>query len=129
MVSQQWVLWTERFTSWAAQGGPRFHFIKAPFFPVWKCIIRKTNQWREIGDMPAAKSSHTASVIDGKIYVIGGFFRGNGLNFKEFKTIDIYHPDTGRWTQNSTDMPVGKSGHAAEAINGKIYILTVGSRP
>ena len=83
----------------------------------------KTNQWREIGEMPAAKSSHTASVINGKIYVIGGFFRGNGLDIKDFKTIEIYRPETDRWTQKP-DMPVGKSGHAAEVINGKIYIFT-----
>ena len=104
-------------------GWPQIPFHQGPFLSSMEVYHPKTNQWREIGDMPAAKSSHTASVIDGKIYVVGGFFRGNGLNFKEFKTIDIYHPETGRWTQKP-DMPVGKSGHAAEAINGKIYILT-----
>ena len=104
-------------------GWPQIPFHPGPFLSSIEVYNPKTNQWREIGDMPAAKSSHTASVIDGKIYVIGGFFRGNGLDTKYFKTIDIYHPNTGRWTQKP-DMPVGKSGHAAEAINGKIYILT-----
>ena len=104
-------------------GWPQIPNHPGPFLSSMEVYNPKTNQWREIGDMPAAKSSHTASVIDGKIYVIGGFFRGNGRDIKYFKTIEIYHPETGRWTQKP-DMPVGKSGHAAEVINGKIYILT-----
>ena len=45
-----------------------------PFLSSIEGLRPKRNNWREIGDMPAAKSSHTASVINGKIYVIGGFF-------------------------------------------------------
>ena len=41
---------------------------------------------------------------------------------KEFKTIEIYHPETGRWTQK-LDMPTSKSGHTAEVIKAKIYIF------
>ncbi|MYC75506.1 hypothetical protein F4X10_07050 [Candidatus Poribacteria bacterium] len=104
-------------------GWPQIPFHPGPFLSSMEVYNRKTNQWREIGDMPAAKSSHTASVIDGNIYVIGGFFRGNGLDVKYFKTIDIYHPETGRWTQKP-DMPVSKLGHTTEVINGKIYIFT-----
>lgn len=104
-------------------GWPQIPNHPGPFLSSMEVYNPKTNQWREIGDMPAAKSSHTASVIDGKIYVIGGFFRGNGLDVRYFKTIEIYHPETGRWTQKP-DMPVSKLGHAAEVINGQIYILT-----
>ena len=104
-------------------GWPQIPNHPGPFLSSMEVYNPKTNQWREIGDMPAAKSSHTASVIDGKIYVIGGFFRGNGLDVRYFKTIEIYHPETDRWTQKP-DMPVSKLGHAAEVINGNIYILT-----
>ena len=37
-------------------------------------------------------------------------------------TVEIYDPKTDRWTQEP-DMPIGKSGHAAEVINGNIYIF------
>ena len=104
-------------------GWPQMPKHPGPFLSSMEVYNPEANQWSEIGDMPAAKSSHTASVINGKIYVIGGFFRGNGLDMKDFKTIEIYHPETGRWTQK-TDMPVGKSGHATEVISGKIYIFT-----
>lgn len=104
-------------------GWPQIPKHPGPFLSSMEVYTPKTNRWREIGDMPAEKSSHTASVINGKIYVIGGSFRGKGLDTTDFSTIDIYHPDTGRWTQKP-DMPVGKSGHTAEVIKGKIYIFT-----
>ena len=80
------------------------------------------NGWREIGEMPTAKSLHTASVINSKIYVMGGYFRDQGQGAKDFKTIEIYHPRTGRWTQKP-DLPVARAGHKAEVIRGNIYIL------
>ena len=71
--------------------------------------------------MPAPKAGHTASVIDGKIYVIGGHFR-EGTEFKTLSTIEIYDPATDRWTQEP-DMLMGKYGHATEVIDGQIYIF------
>lgn len=80
------------------------------------------NNWREVGDMYTAKAGHTASVINGRIYVIGGYFRNQGQQEKRFKTVEIYHPRIGRWTQkpNMLDTLVG---HKAEVINGDIYIF------
>ncbi len=93
-----------------------------PFLSSIEVYNSQKNHWREIGDMPTAKSGHTASSINGKIYVMGGYFRGQGQDTKDFKTIEIYHPRTGRWTQKP-DMPVAKAGHKAEVINGNIYII------
>ena len=93
-----------------------------PFLSSIEVYTPHKNHWREIGDMPTAKSEHTASVINGKIYVMGGHFRKQGQGAKNFRTIEIYHPRTGRWTQKPK-MPVAKAGHKAEAINGNIYII------
>ena len=93
-----------------------------PFLSSIEVYDPKRNNWREIGDIPTAKAAHTASVINGKIYVMGGYFRNQGQNTKDFKTIEIYNPRTGRWTQKP-DMPDAKVGHKAEVINGNIYIL------
>ncbi len=93
-----------------------------PFLSSIEVYNPEKNHWREIGDMPTAKSLHTASVINGKIYVMGGYFRDQGQGTEDFKTIEIYHPRTGRWTPKP-DMPAAKSGHKAEVINGNIYII------
>ena len=81
----------------------------------------KTNQWQERTGMSGPKAYHTASVIDGKIYVVGGYFP-QGKEFKPLSTVEIYNPTTDRWTQE-LDMPIGKWGHATEVIDGQIYIF------
>ena len=81
----------------------------------------KMNRWQETTGMVAPKTNHTASVIDGKIYVMGGYFR-EGEEYKTLSTIEIYDPATDRWTQEP-DMLIGKSGHATEVIDGQIYIF------
>ena len=81
----------------------------------------KTNRWQERTEMPASKAWHTASVIDGKIYVIGGYFQ-EGREYKTLSTIEIYDPATDLWTQEP-EMLMGKSGHTTEVIDGQIYIF------
>ncbi len=94
-----------------------------PFLSSIEVYDPKRNHWREVGDMYTAKAGHTASVINGKIYVMGGYFRNQGQTTKDFKTIEVYHPQIGRWTQKS-DMPIARIGHKAEVINGDIYIFS-----
>ena len=93
-----------------------------PFLSSIEVYDPKRNHWREIGDMPTAKSGHTASVINGKIYVIGGYFWNQGQQEKRFKTVEIYHPRIGRWTQKPNILDT-QAGHKAEVINGDIYIF------
>lgn len=102
-------------------GWPQIRNHPGPFLSSVEMFDPKTHRWTEKTEMPAPKSGHSASVINGKIYVIGGGFRGNGP-FMYLSTVEIYDPETDRWTQEP-DMPVGKSGHAAEVVNGEIYIF------
>ena len=81
----------------------------------------ETNRWQERTEMIAPKAGHAASVIDGKIYVTGGYL-WKDKEFKHLSTIEIYDPTTDRWTQEP-DMLMGKSGHASEVIDGQIYIF------
>ena len=81
----------------------------------------RRNRWQERTGMVAPKTSHTASVIDGKIYVMGGYFQ-EGKEYKTLSTIEIYDPATDRWTQEP-DMLIGKSGHTTAVIDGQIYIF------
>ena len=102
-------------------GWPQIRNHPGPFLSSIEVYDPKTNRWTEKTEMPAPKAGHTASVINRKIYVIGGGFRGNGL-YVYLSTVEVYDPETDRWTQEP-DMPIGKSGHAAEVINGEIYIF------
>lgn len=102
-------------------GWPQIPNNPGPFLASVEAFNPRTHRWLEKVEMPIPRSSHTASVLNGKIYVIGGGGRGNGP-FRYLSRIDVYNPQTDTWTQ-APDMPVGKSGHAAAVINGKIYIL------
>ena len=81
----------------------------------------KMNQWQERTEMSVPKAAHSTSVIDDKIYVIGGYFQEE-RKLNRLSTIEVYDPATDRWTQES-DMLIGKSGHATEVIDRQIYIF------
>ena len=102
-------------------GWPQIPAHPGPFLASVEVFDPKTHRWREKAEMLTPKSGHTASVINGKIYVIGGGFRGNGP-FMYLSTIEIYDPQTDEWAQ-APEMPTGKFGHAAAVVNGKIYIF------
>ena len=102
-------------------GWPQLPNHPGPYLSSVEVFNPKTNQWRAIREMSEPKAGHSASAIDGKIYVIGGGFRGNGL-YIYLSTIEIYDPETDIWTREP-DMPMSKLGHTAEVINGEIYIF------
>ncbi|MDE0467225.1 MAG: hypothetical protein OYL97_09210 [Candidatus Poribacteria bacterium] len=102
-------------------GWPQIPNQPGPFLSNMEVFNPKTNQWRDIREMSEPKASHSASVIDGKIYVIGGGFWGNGL-YTHLSTIEIYDPKMDGWISRP-DMPMSKLGHTSEVINGEIYIF------
>ena len=107
-----------------AMGGRGWSGIQSepdPYLSSVEVFNLKTNGWQKRTEMPAPKTSHTASVIDGKIYVIGGYVQED-KKYKNLATIESYDPATDCWIQEP-EMLVGKSGHTTEVIDGKIYIF------
>jgi N-acetylneuraminic acid mutarotase len=70
--------------------------------------------WTQKADMPTARWNLSTSVVDGKIYAIGGL---GGL-----KKVEEYNPATDTWTEKA-DMPTGRIWLAASAVDGKIYAI------
>ena len=58
----------------------------------------------------------TASVVDGKIYVIGGFTE----TFDRFSLVEAYDPDTGSWERHE-DMPTPRGDVGSAVHKGCIY--------
>jgi Kelch motif len=78
-----------------------------------------TNTWTRKADLPNARAiTGPASVINGKIYLVGGINAGYGLTNSLF----VYDPGTNTWSSKAS-LPVkilqGQSG----AIGGKLYVL------
>jgi uncharacterized protein (TIGR02246 family) len=77
-----------------------------------------TNTWTRKADMPTARGFHSANVVDGKIYVIGGSprapFQGS------VPTVEVYEPATDTWTRKN-NMPSSRSAGFSSVVDGKIY--------
>lgn len=84
--------------------------------------------WHDIstpaaGVIPAARTTHSAVVIDGKMYVFGG-----GKDYNPFDDFHVYDPATGgSWTNisvpSSGTMPGARFHHSAVTIDGKMYVF------
>ena len=80
-----------------------------------------TNTWTTKTDIPTGRDNFSCCVVNGKIYVIGGF-HAVGINFNVVPTVEEYDPETDTWT-TKTPMPTARWGQAAHVVNGKIYII------
>ena len=78
--------------------------------------------WTKKADMPTARCYLSTSVVNGKIYAIGGYdSKKNSLS-----TVEEYDPVTNKWTKKN-DMPTARFGLSTNVINGKIYAIGGGT--
>jgi N-acetylneuraminic acid mutarotase len=85
----------------------------------------KAATWTQKADMPTPRQGHSAAVVNGKIYVIGGIGSETSfLNAQPIPAVEEYDPTTDTWTDKS-DMPVprGYLEGSHPVVDGKIYII------
>ena len=74
--------------------------------------------WIIKADMPTARMYLSTSVVNGKIYAIGGASKIEvGIS-----AVEEYDPTTDTWTEKSP-MPTPRWGFATSTVNGKIYAI------
>ena len=76
-----------------------------------------TDTWTTKSEMPTARGWHSAGVVDGRIYVIGG---SPSYPFSAVLMLEVYEPATDTWTQKG-DIPCASSTSFASVVDGKIY--------
>ncbi|MBC8228707.1 sigma-70 family RNA polymerase sigma factor [bacterium] len=76
----------------------------------------EVGKWTRKADMPTARTGTSASVVDGKIYVIGG-----GKD-KALSIVEEYNPATDTWTKK-TDMPTPRAWFSTSEVNRNIYAI------
>ena len=88
-----------------------------------------SDAWTQVASLPMPRGEHTATVIDGKIYVLGGSVRADPDDDDEkdgwagTSDMVVYDPATDSWQQwKVAHWPSGKYGHSAAVLNGKIYV-------
>lgn len=79
-----------------------------------------TDAWQVLAPLPTARHAAATNVVDGKIYVIGGYTMANmsaTLNINE-----VYDPSTNSWA-TKTAAPLSVTSVASVVVDNKIYVL------
>ncbi|MDP5273528.1 M56 family metallopeptidase [Chengkuizengella axinellae] len=80
-----------------------------------------TDSWTQLASMNQTRDNHTTVVIDGKIYVIGGFSY-DGEELRYLSDVEMYDPEMDTWTQLA-GLNQARAYHETEVLDGKIYVL------
>jgi hypothetical protein len=81
-------------------------------------VLAQTNPWTFKSPIPTGRGFTSGTVIDGKIYVTGGF----PSHYSVTVANEMYDPETDIWTEMDT-MPAGRCAHATCTFNGKMYVF------
>jgi N-acetylneuraminic acid mutarotase len=76
--------------------------------------------WAQKVDMPTARWMHSASVVDGKIYVTGG--AGSEPDLEAISAMEVYDPVMDNWTTEA-DIPTPRAAFSTSVVDGKIYAI------
>ena len=75
------------------------------------------DSWDTAADMPTARANLSASVVDSRIYAVGGLSE-SGFSPK----LEVYDPATDSWTI-AADMPTPRGSLATATVDGKVYAI------
>ena len=80
--------------------------------------------WTDITTLPGnGVNAPSVAVLDGKIYVIGGF---GGTSNKPTDEVHVYDIATSTWG-SAAPLPTASGGHAAVVLDGRIHVLGGGT--
>jgi N-acetylneuraminic acid mutarotase len=80
-----------------------------------------TDTWETKASLPrGGRAELTASVVNGKIYVVGGYFFG--LYLVSSSVLDVYDPETDTWTTKAPMLSAVYSCSSA-VVDNKMYVI------
>jgi len=117
------------FSSTAAAVGDKIYVISCGLTPnTTRVYDPETDTWETEANIPTDRIRLSASVVNGKIYVIGGTMDNHGQGV--LSAVEEYDPATDAWTKKA-DMPTPRHSLATCVVDNKIYAMggTKGSVP
>ncbi len=96
-------------------------YSKIDTFSTVEEYVPESDTWTTKSPMPTARGWHSASVLDGKIYIFGGS-QDTGPGGGHVLTVEVYDPVTDTWSQKS-DMPEARAAGSGSVVDGKIYLF------
>ncbi|GIW42706.1 MAG: hypothetical protein KatS3mg076_3283 [Candidatus Binatia bacterium] len=80
----------------------------------------ETDTWEVLAPMPTARSGIAVASVEGKLVVLGGEVDPESPR-GVFGEVELYDPETGRWT-SLDPMPVPRHGIGAASVGGLVYV-------
>ena len=81
------------------------------------------SKWQRGADMPTPRHSARAAVVNGTIFVFGGWHGENHALAEGYPvSVEAYNPRTNTWIQKK-DMPVSRVAFGIGVVDEKIYII------
>jgi N-acetylneuraminic acid mutarotase len=77
-----------------------------------------TKKWTLIAPMRTARFGHTASTLNGKLYVMGGYDK----NWNILNSVEVYDPAAKTWAA-AASMTTKRCFAAASTLHGNIYVM------
>jgi len=78
------------------------------------------DEWTQKADMPTARAWYATSVVNGKVYAIGGIV-GLGMGTAT-SAVEEYDPATDAW-MTKADMPTARDSLSTCVVDGRIYAI------
>ncbi len=82
-------------------------------------ILYSQGTWTNKASMPTPRTSAGSAVVNGKIYVIGGYEIPQNVSTN---IVEEYNPATDTWT-TKTPMPTTRQGFGVAVVDNKIYCI------
>ena len=106
-------------------GGTPFQNRRGPYgLSTVEVYDPKTNSWERVTDMPTPRTSAETAVVNGTIYVCGGYngIDNRAVNLKFLDTVEAYDPQNDTWTRKQ-GMSGARVAFGMGAVAGKIYSI------
>ena len=106
-------------------GGTPFRNRRGPYgLSTVEVYDPQTNSWEQVADMPTPRTSTETAVVNGTLYVCGGY---NGIdnrlvNLKFLDIVEAYDPQTDTWTRKQ-GMSGARIDFGMGVVAGKIYSM------
>jgi serine/threonine-protein kinase PknK len=79
--------------------------------------VQPASEWRSLPDAPTARLMMAWTVLDGKIWVLGGLHEGTAL-----QTVQSYDPQTGAW-ESGPPLPIALHHATAATYRGEVVVI------
>ena len=109
----------------ALPGSPAVHPARPHYsVPAVEEYDPAANAWRARAPIPTPRNHAVTSVVNGKVYVIGGRVGGAFVSSgsSNVGVVEEYDPAADAWGAPKARMPSARSAMAAGAYQGKIYV-------